>query len=112
MHGTETAAPNLLLDDILIDAMDGGAVIIVAATILRFGVQRLLDAFRPRRRSSVVSDWALVRGSGSSTSESQLEGSITCQCGDLQVFDGWRPVFVFVGYIDADTVVRVWWLLQ
>ena len=72
MHRTETAAPNLLLDDILIDAMDRGTVIIIAAAILRLGVQRLFHAFRLRRCSSMMSDRALVRGSGSSTCESQF----------------------------------------
>ena len=28
------------------------------------------------------------------------------------MLDGWRPVFMFVGYVDADTVVRVYWLLE
>ena len=46
MYRAKTAAANLLLDDILVDAMNGCAVIVVAAAILRFGVQSLLDAFR------------------------------------------------------------------
>ena len=42
MHGAKAAPANLLFDDVLIDAVDGCAVVIVAAPILRLGIECLL----------------------------------------------------------------------
>ena len=40
-------------------------------------------------------------------SESQGGASITCQSRNLQMLNRWRSLFVLVGNIDADTMVRV-----
>nr|POE78496.1 hypothetical protein CFP56_60728 [Quercus suber] len=59
MHGAETASSDLLLDDVLVDAMDGTAVILAAA-IVRACVEGFPDRFRFRGDASVVSDRALI----------------------------------------------------
>jgi hypothetical protein len=63
VDGAEAAAPNLLLDDILIYPVYGGAVI-VAATIMGAGIEGFLDSVAARRRSTVVSNGALVSRDG------------------------------------------------
>lgn len=63
MDGAEAAAPNLLLDDILVYPVHGGAVV-VAAAIMGTGVEGFLDGAASRRRSAVVSNGALVGGCG------------------------------------------------
>lgn len=65
MYGAEAASPNLLLDDVLIDAVDGAAIVFTAA-IVRACVERLLDALGLGGDSAVVTDGALVcrRGPG------------------------------------------------
>ena len=59
VDGAEAAAPNLLLDDILIYPVHGGTVI-VAAAIVGTRIEGFLDGVATRRRSAVVSNWALV----------------------------------------------------
>lgn len=44
MHGTEATAANFLLDHILIYAVHGGTVL-VAAPIMRAGIECFLDSF-------------------------------------------------------------------
>ena len=47
MDGAEAAAPNLLLDDILVYPVHGGAVV-VAAAIMGTGVEGFLDGAASR----------------------------------------------------------------
>lgn len=64
MHGTKAASPNLLLDIVLVDAVDSPTVV-VAATIVGAGVKCLLDTFGPGGSSAVVAERALVGRGGS-----------------------------------------------
>lgn len=61
MHSSKATPANLLFDDILVYPVHG---CIVAAAILRAGVERLLDALGPRGCSSVVAYGTLIRGRG------------------------------------------------
>jgi hypothetical protein len=63
VDGAEAAAPNLLFDDILVYPVHGGAVI-VAASIVGTGIEGFLDSVAARRRSTVVSNGALVSRDG------------------------------------------------
>jgi hypothetical protein len=63
MNGTEAAASNLLLDNILVYSVHGGAVI-VAASIVGTGIEGFLDSIAARRCSAVVSNGALVSRDG------------------------------------------------
>lgn len=59
VDGAEATTPNLLLDDILVYPVHGGAVI-VAAAIVGASIESFLDSVAARGRSSVVSNGALV----------------------------------------------------
>lgn len=59
VNGAEAAAANFLLDNILVYSVHGGAVI-VAAAIVGTRIEGFLDGVATRRRSAVVSNWALV----------------------------------------------------
>lgn len=59
MNSAKTPSTDLLLDDILINAMDGSAII-VAAAIVRPRIQSLLDALGSRGGSFMVAGRALV----------------------------------------------------
>ena len=59
VNGAEAAAPNLLLDNVLVYSVHGGAVI-VAAAIVGTGIEGFLDSTAARRRSAVVSNGALI----------------------------------------------------
>jgi len=59
----EAASAYLLLDNVLVDAVDRRAVV-VAAAVMRPRVERLLDVLRLGGRAAMVPDGALVGGSG------------------------------------------------
>jgi hypothetical protein len=63
VNGAEAAATDLLLDNVLIYSVHGGAVI-VAAAIVGTGIEGFLDSTAARRRSAVVSNGALVGRDG------------------------------------------------
>lgn len=63
VDGAEATAPNLLLDNILVYPVHGGAVV-VAAAIMCARIEGFLDGVAARRRSAVVSDGALVGRDG------------------------------------------------
>lgn len=59
MHSSKAASANLLLDVVLIDTVDGSAIVLAAA-VVRSCVQCLFDGFGSRGSSLVVSGRALV----------------------------------------------------
>jgi len=61
VDGAEATTPNLLLNDILVYPVHGGAIV-VAAAIVGAGIECFFDSTAARRRSAVVSNGALVSG--------------------------------------------------